>query len=209
MNKYKKRVYKKKHALGYKQKKEVSKICKSVINRKAETKYIVDAFTMQGGQAGLFQDLGLPTQGTGESSRIGADISMVGLHVKGAVSAKPGIVDNIVRFLGFLDKENSLSSTNQIFNSLGVATAPFSSYTPDFRHLWTKLFDKTFVVAASTSASCKLFDIYIPLKGAINTMDTLLVALRNSVNFIVVGDEPTLGNNATIDFQVTLTYKDM
>lgn len=132
---------------------------KKQIHKDDETKYF-DATTSAGiglydtvSTAGTLYELSIPTQGAGDSNRIGDKLELRGLRLR--LAFQPGDSVNLLRMIIFQYRGNSTLHTpaiNEVIQSIYVGVdSPLAPFTHDYKNQFGILYDKTYALSSAAT----------------------------------------------------------
>lgn len=151
---------------------------------------------------GSLTTLCAPAQGVGALQRTGDSIKMKNLTMRYAWERNPsGINNEICRIVIFIDKENSITTGAQFFQSVGTVNAPFQSKFADNKYDSKILYDKLHYVDLYHPVTVKSIVINIDdhchFDAGTTTID------KNAIKFLIISQTAINGPQFTYNSRVT------
>lgn len=226
MRKYKPR----KIGLAPKTKKAVKSIVKTMLKNETEYKQHTAGFSFSqvwGTAAGaVISHITNVSQNVGDTQRIGDEITIKHLKVRGAMQNNFGVNANffndirIVVFQYFSQDNNPVA--NELFTTNAISGGQVSAYSArfvDYRDIYHVLYDKVYHLTlgqplagnnANTDSYSRYFEFTVPLKYAKKKIqyEAGTTGSVNGLYFLAIGSSATVGANPTVAAQWELTYTD-
>lgn len=146
-------------------------------------------------------------QGISDTERIGDNIKMQRLVIRGSFIQKNADSRAQIRLMIFKDKENSVVATDDILSSTGSVSSIFSPKLNDVKFNTKILYDKRFSSVNNTSAEIRNFNINIPLNFYTQFAGGTSDVATNALKFLLISTNSvaTAGGELTMIFRMSFT----
>lgn len=226
-----KRYYKKKgKPLAKNTVKQVKKIVENVLKKNTEYKQHSDGYSLAvvyGATAGAsISHLTNITQAITDTGRIGDEITLKSIQIRGVIYNNTGAASNPYNFIRVIvfqykSADNIPTVDEYLQNSVvsGNTRSAFSARNQDYMGIYISLFDKVYKVEGGAANAAnygptgnisQYIQFNVPLKYCTKKIqyEAATTLATNGIYLIVIGSSASVTNNPTQAFQWTVLYTD-
>lgn len=178
-----------------------------------EVKYF-DSNTTAGqqyGTAGLLSDVSAITQAVGGSSRIGDQVDLIRLDIRGTLYQQGTNPYSVTRLIVFQQFPVTTPTLATLLDPGVSGAADYTSmYNHDGRHLFEILHDSTYHMEATTGTGSSMarFDLSLPLKGRISNYAAAATTGDSHLYVLLLGSNAAGANGQLVSMTNRLFYSD-
>jgi len=187
-------------------KQQVNKLIKAALRRDEELKFfsVSQPQTAQSYAASLTQLAPVP-QGTTDSTRVGDQLVIRHMRLKGSCVLAAADVTNLMRILIFYWHPHTTPVASDIMLDNGAATSVFSEYSTDHRKEFTVMYDKLFNLDAAHVQQIWEFNKKLNIKVQFVAAST---TTAHNMPYIMCLSDSSAAAHPTFGFSYKLTYID-
>lgn len=137
--------------------------------------------------SGSMYNLGVVTQGTSDTTRIGDTISPTSLTVCLNFAASATDSYNLVRII-VVQAKTTISLVSEVLMWTGTINAPAAFYNKDLRNNYTVLYDKRRNISSSVGPASTCFDINVKVSRPIHYLAGTGTIVSGGLYLIAVSD---------------------
>lgn len=155
---------------------------------------------------GAIVNLCVPAQGVANNQRVGDSLKMQNITFRGYVKAGPSNAESI-RLLIFIDKQNQITTGNQLLDNTGTGYATLGSKNEDNKYISRIIYDRTFSVSPGYRPIIH-FEGVIPVNTHEHFTAGTTTLKDNALKQMVISDLASGSASATVVWCSYVSYTD-
>lgn len=177
---------------------------KNLIN--VEHKSLDNTINSQISYDGFVSIINVPPQGITDHQRVGDSILNKQFRIRGWLQRQGA--DTMVRMIIIKDKQNTVTTTADYFQSTGTIYSPFEYKKEDNMFQSKKLYDELYCL--TTDENAKVFDVKLNDLDDHTTFDNATTTITtNAYKIIFISDQvPSSGTEPTVTYRSRFDYID-